>query len=212
MAPRSQLAEDVKSLGSFRSESKPPEFKPPESKPPESKPPESKPPVATERQPPPDRGGQASSPPRMIQLLAAGATVLALAIGVVVWSAWRPSVAAPAIPQDGSLRVDSDPSGAEVLVDGVSRGNTPSAMRLAVGSHQLVVRRDGHTHARTVTIAPGSALVHVVAWESAPAPAQPLTPTAAAVEPVRPTPSVPLGWVTVRSAERLDVYEGLRRM
>jgi len=148
----------------------------------------------------------------MIQLLAAGATVLALAIGVVVWSAWRPSVAAPAIPQDGSLRVDSDPSGAEVLVDGVSRGNTPSAMRLAVGSHQLVVRRDGHTHARTVTIAPGSALVHVVAWESAPAPAQPLTPTAAAVEPVRPTPSVPLGWVTVRSAERLDVYEGLRRM
>jgi len=133
-------------------------------------------------------------------------------IGIVAWSAWSPSAAAPATAKDGGLRVDSDPPGAEVLVDGVTRGSTPSAMRLAAGQHQLVVRRDGQTHQRTLTIAAGSDVVHVVAWESTPAPATPSVATSAVVDPAPPLPSASLGWVTVTSPERLDVYEGLRRM
>jgi len=117
----------------------------------------------------------------------------------------------PAAPKDGSLRVDSDPPGAEVLVDGVSRGNTPSVMRLAAGQHQLIVRREGHDHVRTLTIAPGSDLMHVVAWQAVPVPAPAEVPVATVAEAPR-SPLVPLGWVTVTSPERLDVYEGLRRM
>jgi hypothetical protein len=140
----------------------------------------------------------------------AGALGVALAIGIVAWAAWSPSAAAPAAPKDGSLRIDSDPPGAEVLVDGVSRGSTPSAMRLAAGQHQLIVRREGYTHERTVTIAPGSDVVQVIAWAAVPVPAD--APVAAAPSVERPAPTVAVGWVTVTSPERLDVYEGLRRM
>jgi len=138
-----------------------------------------------------------------------GALSAVVVVGFVVWTSWGSSAAMPAAPKDGSLRVDSDPPGAEVLVDGVSRGSTPSVMRLSAGQHQLIVRKDGQDHVRTLTIAPGADLMHVVAWQTVPAPVE--VPVAPVVEPARPA-SVPLGWVTVSSPERLDVYEGLRRM
>src|SRR3954466_425501 len=112
MPPQSQRAEDVRSLGSFQSETKPP--------------------ASRERAATPEPVGPVRPPQRprrVVQLI--GALGSLAVIGIVAWSAWSPSAAAPATPKDGGLRVDSDPPGAEVLVDGVTRGSTPSAMRLA---------------------------------------------------------------------------------
>jgi len=137
---------------------------------------------------------------------------------VVAWSALALWTAAPATPKDGSLRVDSDPPGSQVLIDGISRGSTPASMRLAAGQHRLVVERNGEAHERTVTIGSGSDVVHFVAWQpllTVPAVAAPARVLAGRGVPEAAEPSGPavaLGWVTVASPERLDVYEGLRRM
>jgi tetratricopeptide (TPR) repeat protein len=59
----------------------------------------------------------------------------------------------------GGLTVRSRPDGAEVILDGQSRGNTPMGIdRLAPGSYQLVLRKAGHElWSQTVTVAPGPA-------------------------------------------------------
>jgi hypothetical protein len=56
----------------------------------------------------------------------------------------------------GSLQVDSDPTGARVLVDGDVRGTTPLKLdELAVGTHVVALESANGTIRRTVTIAAG---------------------------------------------------------
>ncbi|MCM2256973.1 MAG: protein kinase, partial [Vicinamibacteria bacterium] len=43
----------------------------------------------------------------------------------------------------GTLKIDSEPTGAEVLVDGRPRGATPFTGRVAPGDHQVTLRREG---------------------------------------------------------------------
>jgi hypothetical protein len=42
------------------------------------------------------------------------------------------------------VRVLSEPSASEVLVDGEPRGTTPQSLKLGAGRHQVEVRRDGY--------------------------------------------------------------------
>jgi hypothetical protein len=53
----------------------------------------------------------------------------------------------------GTLRVESTPSGATVVIDGRERGVTPLTLGdLTVGQHELVLRSDAGTVRRTVTV------------------------------------------------------------
>jgi hypothetical protein len=62
--------------------------------------------------------------------------------------------AASASKATGRLHVDSEPSGAKVLLDGKDRGETPLEIDdLAIGKHTLVLRGSAGTIERAVTVA-----------------------------------------------------------
>ena len=67
---------------------------------------------------------------------------------------------APALAQNGSLKVTSFPSGAEVIVDGATTGKvTPMSVSLSVGDHIVTVtipNSGWNPDTRTVTIASGN--------------------------------------------------------
>jgi hypothetical protein len=57
----------------------------------------------------------------------------------------------------GTLAVNTNPPGAEVIVDDQPRGRTPLNLALPPGSHNLVVRGDGEARTIPVTIVAGTA-------------------------------------------------------
>jgi hypothetical protein len=64
---------------------------------------------------------------------------------------------APAIPAQASLNIDSIPTGADIEIDGAFVGDTPSAVSVAPGSHQIVVSKKGFTDwSRTLNVTGGS--------------------------------------------------------
>jgi hypothetical protein len=74
--------------------------------------------------------------------------------------AWR-AAAPTSAPQEGRLVVQSQPSGAQVEIDGVVRGTTPMSLRVKAGRHLL---RVGSTARREieVDVAAGGEVVHHV--------------------------------------------------
>lgn len=76
---------------------------------------------------------------------------------IVAKAAPKPVAAVPSVDRTtGELIVESNPSGAEVLIDGESHGQTPVTIRkLKPGTYRLVLRSKAGTIARTVTIRAG---------------------------------------------------------
>jgi hypothetical protein len=63
----------------------------------------------------------------------------------------------PDVPQTGHLRVDSDPAGATVMIDGVSRGTTPLTVRdLTPGPREIVLQTAAGSEPHTVNIQAGA--------------------------------------------------------
>ena len=63
----------------------------------------------------------------------------------------------PDLPQTGQLRVESDPPGATVLVDGVSRGTTPLTVAdLRPGPREIVLQTAAGSRRHTVSIQAGA--------------------------------------------------------
>jgi hypothetical protein len=54
-----------------------------------------------------------------------------------------PSSAAPAPASSAKLQLDSDPSGADIEVDGTFVGNTPSDLQVSEGDHTVTVKKSG---------------------------------------------------------------------
>jgi hypothetical protein len=81
------------------------------------------------------------------------------------------AASAPVAPAQASLAIDSTPPGADIEIDGAFVGNTPSAVSIAPGSHQIVVKKKGFTDwTKTLNVTGGT--VHLnAALEQAP-PAQ----------------------------------------
>src|ERR1044071_6287764 len=75
-------------------------------------------------------------------LIGGAAVAVTLAIGTAFWWNAHPSAAAPAT---GSLIVESEPSGADVFVDGSARGATPLTIALVEGKHQLRLQQGTRT-------------------------------------------------------------------
>src|SRR5262249_10909091 len=61
----------------------------------------------------------------------------------------------PTVPT-GTLSINSNPPGAQVIVDGDSRGVTPLAVSLKAGSHVVELRGAGEPRTVPVTIAAGA--------------------------------------------------------
>jgi eukaryotic-like serine/threonine-protein kinase len=60
----------------------------------------------------------------------------------------------PPAPRSAEIRVETEPAGAEITVDGTARGKAPlTVTELAPGAHKLEAALDGYvTHTRTVTL------------------------------------------------------------
>jgi hypothetical protein len=54
-----------------------------------------------------------------------------------------PAATAPSAAVQASLIVDSNPSGADIEIDGAFVGDTPSSVSIASGSHQVAVKKKG---------------------------------------------------------------------
>jgi hypothetical protein len=98
-------------------------------------------------------------------------------------------VATAPIAEAGALRVETDPAGQTVVVDGTTRGVTPLTVpSLAAGEHAVVVRGPAGSVRRTVVVQRGETMSLILAPTAAP-------PTTAA------------GWVTFESPVVLQLRE-----
>ena len=87
--------------------------------------------------------------------IVAGVAVLAVATAGLF--AARRSLSPAAVPvTTGTVSVNTEPAGAEVLIDGTSRGRSPIRLSLAAGAHTLVVRGAGEPRTIPITITAGA--------------------------------------------------------
>lgn len=77
----------------------------------------------------------------MVQTLGAVAVALVAVTGVGMLAARR-HAADPSLTT-GTLVVDSNPTGAQILIDGAARGVTPATVMLAAGTHAIELRGGG---------------------------------------------------------------------
>jgi hypothetical protein len=69
----------------------------------------------------------------------------------------QPAASTPAEAPKGSVNIASNPSGADVSVDGEFVGNAPAALKLAPGKHTLSVKMTGYKDwSREITVYSGS--------------------------------------------------------
>jgi len=72
-------------------------------------------------------------------------------------AASQPAASTPAEAPKGSVNISSNPSGADVSVDGEFVGNSPAALKLAPGKHTLIVKMAGYKDwSREITVYSGS--------------------------------------------------------
>jgi len=87
-----------------------------------------------------------------------------------------PAGAAPAVTQNDapastSIALKSTPQGADIEVDGIFMGNTPSTIQLKTGSHKIVVQKKGYMPwERTIMLNAGGAINVDVTLEKESAP------------------------------------------
>jgi S1-C subfamily serine protease len=64
----------------------------------------------------------------------------------------------------GNLRIDSDPAGAEIYIDGKFVGQTPSTIPMAAGAHQILLRASGKKdwHREMEVLKDGDVTLHPV--------------------------------------------------
>lgn len=96
----------------------------------------------------------------LIGIVVAAAAIVALFAATNRWL--RPARAA-----DGQLTLTTTPAAAAVLVDGKAAGMTPVALKLAPGSHTVVLRRGDQERTLPITIAAGGQVAQYVDWPAA---------------------------------------------
>ena len=94
----------------------------------------------------------------------------AITAGVYWKDRWQPTAAAAG----GSLRIESDPAGAEVRLNGSTKGATPLSLLVPAGQYTLTVQQGQNTKQLPVSVTNGATTVHHITWAD--------TPPVAAVE------------------------------
>jgi hypothetical protein len=94
----------------------------------------------------------------------------------------------PAAPRLGSLRVETTPPGADVLLDGTARGKTPLDLAgVEPGEHEVTLMGGGGRHTERVTVTAGG--------------------TSSLVVPLETADPIQAGWLTVVSPVELQLLE-----
>jgi hypothetical protein len=113
----------------------------------------------------PEKGTEPAPPtPRRVwrrPVLRYAAALAVLIVGGVLTASLRvprATQAAAAVPvvQVGTATIDSSPPGADVLVDGIARGQTPLRLALPGGEHALELNLDGVRRTLSLQIAQGA--------------------------------------------------------
>ena len=101
---------------------------------------------------------------------AAGAWLGGLAVLGIVLSAgvWTFKWPLPGQAHTVSLRLESEPSGAVVDIDGSPRGLTPLTVELSPGTHAVALTHGDDTQQISAAVTAGSASTHHFRWTSAP--------------------------------------------
>ena len=69
----------------------------------------------------------------------------------------KPAQNPPADPTKGTVNVSSNPTGADVLVDGEFVGNSPATLKLTPGRHAVTVKVSGYKDwSKEITVQSGS--------------------------------------------------------
>ena len=85
------------------------------------------------------------------------AAIAVIAVTAAGGFAARQRIAAATPPvTTGKMTINTEPTGAEVEVDGEKRGRAPLSLALAAGAHTLVVRANGESRTIPVTITAGA--------------------------------------------------------
>jgi PEGA domain len=98
-------------------------------------------------------------PPARRSVYAAAAAIVLIALaggGVLAARRYGLATAFAAAPATGTLTITTNPSGAQVAVDGEARGATPLTLTLKTGAHVLDLRGAGEPRTIPVTIAAGA--------------------------------------------------------
>jgi hypothetical protein len=102
---------------------------------------------------------------RQIAGLVIGIGAIALITAGVYWKdRWQP----PAAAAEGSLRIESDPAGAEVRLNGTGRGTTPLALSVPAGNYTLAVQNGTSIKELPISITNGAVTVHHIAFPTTP--------------------------------------------
>jgi hypothetical protein len=96
------------------------------------------------------------------------AFVLLALIAVGAWRWWPANGTAPA--ETGTVAIESAPAGAAVVIDGRERGKTPLTLPLSAGTHTVVLNGSAARRELSVTVVPGTQVVHHVELTAAAAP------------------------------------------
>jgi serine/threonine-protein kinase len=147
----------------------------------------------------------------------AAALLVVVAAGGTLGARRTPSRASVA-PQSGTLEISSNPAGVETFVDGDLRGTTPLVLALDPGMHTVELRGAGDPRTIPITINAGMKVSQYVELSRGGARTAATKPASVAPVPdlvVAPPPSLPpapavpaAGWVTVKGASDVQVYEG----
>ena len=108
-------------------------------------------------------GSRPPLPPtrRTAQIVAA--TVLVAAMGAAVYWADRLKVST-APSTTGSLKIETDPAGAEVRINGKVQGTTPLSLNMPTGQYVVTVQQGGRVKELPVAVATGAVTVHHITW------------------------------------------------
>jgi hypothetical protein len=114
----------------------------------------------------PRRRPAAAASSRLPRTALAAAVILAAVAAPKLWRSYAP--AAVAVPQNGTLSLDSNPPGSSVLIDGVEAGTTPLQKQLGIGVHTVEFRYKKASRTIDVTVVGGENALGAVDWTRKP--------------------------------------------
>jgi len=116
-------------------------------------------------------GKDSSAGPRFDRRLVAGVALGVVAIALITAGVyWKDRWQVPAAAAGGSLRIESDPAGAEVRLNGAAKGKTPLSLSVPAGSYSLSVRNGSNIKELPVSVTDGATTVHHITWADTTAP------------------------------------------
>jgi PEGA domain-containing protein len=98
------------------------------------------------------------------RLLAGGSLVVVVIALITVGVYWKDRWQLPAAAAGGSLRIESDPPGAEVRLNGTAKGVTPLSLSMPAGSYSVTLRHGSNTKELPVSITNGATTIHHITW------------------------------------------------